>query len=175
MSRLDGMAFGSLGRGSSNGIVSGITFGSWGKIVDDFLALVINSPAFDVAFFLEDAGLGTREIDIFVGREPETPDNTITIYDTGGFPPNPKYLRDNPSVQIKVRSATDDRKIAADILKDIRNVLLNSGDRISGGSIYIQYYEFGGIIDLGVDKQGRFIMVSNYRLVRTLSITTNRE
>ena len=174
MSKLDGVAFGSLGRGSSNGIVSGITFGSWGKVVNDFLALVINSPAFDIATILEDAGLGIRGINIFVGGEPESPDNTITIYDTGGFPPSPKYLRDNPSVQIKVRSAIDDRKIAADVLRSIRNVLLNSENRISGGSIYIQYHEFGGIIDLGVDKQGRFIMVSNYRLVRTLSITTHR-
>ncbi|HEC65816.1 MAG TPA: hypothetical protein ENI23_11000 [bacterium] len=136
--------------------------------------VVINSPAFDIATILDRESIGVLGVKIFVGREPETPDECITVYDTGGFPPSPKYLRDNPSVQIKVRTLPDDGKTASDTLRDIRNVLLNSGNRIVSGSTYIQYHEFGGVIDLGVDIKGRFMAVTNFRLVRVLSIATNR-
>lgn len=175
MSRLDGIAFGSLGRGSSNGLVNGIAFGSWGKIVDDFLELTVNSPAFDMATILDRAGIGTIGVDLFVGVEPETPDKCITVYDTGGFSPNPKFLRDEPTVQFKSRGLPADGKTPADLLQSIRNVLLNSVNKTVGDSLYIQYREFGGIIDLGADEKNRVMYVTNFRLVRTLSIITNRE
>ena len=112
---------------------------------------------------------------MFVGQEPETPDECITVYDTGGFPPNAKYLRDEPTVQFKVRGLPFDGKTPTDLLQSIRNRLLNSANTTVGDSLYIQYIEFGGIIDLGADKKERMMYTTNFRLVRILSVITNRE
>ncbi len=68
----------------------------------------MNSPAEDIKDMLEaedlDLAFGTN---LFIGFEPSTPPNTVTIFDTGGYSPqltfdkSEKYER--PSIQIRVR------------------------------------------------------------------------
>ncbi len=76
---------------------------------------------------------------VWIGKQPTTPDRTITIYDSGGRTPNPKWLLDYPSVQIRIRGGQNDYDVASQKAIEVRNRLLGresyndyagSGDRI---------------------------------------------
>lgn len=71
----------------------------------------MNAPSVDIKDMLEsDSSLGLvcgKGGNLFIGREPDTPDNTVTIFDTYGRPG--KLTMDNalyeyPNVQIRVRN-----------------------------------------------------------------------
>ena len=74
--------------------------------------MVANGTAEDFSGILVTAGVGTIGATsgwrIGVAVEPDgsgIPDTTITLFDTGGFSPNPKWIIDEPSVQIRVRGS----------------------------------------------------------------------
>jgi len=69
----------------------------------------MNAASEDIKDIILTLGLGlTFTTDLFIGREPENPDNTVTIFDTPGgrpglvFEGSDNYFR--PSVQIRVRN-----------------------------------------------------------------------
>ena len=70
----------------------------------------MNAPAEDIKDMLEaESSLGlTFQTDLFIGREPSKPDNSVTIFDTSGYPPMLTLGNDSqyyyPSVQIRVRN-----------------------------------------------------------------------
>lgn len=138
---------------------------------------LVNSPANDLAILLERAGLGITETDIFVGTMPDLPNFCIVTYDTGGFPPNAKYLREEPTVQIRVRGNAKNLNEVEIKMREIRDALLNSGNQIVDGSTYTQYHEFLGVLTWPKDEKDRPVQSTNFRLVRLIvpSIETNRE
>ena len=148
---------------------------SWGYGL--FPAGAINSPAYDLVILLERVGLGTTGIDLFVGMMPDLPDFCIAAYDTGGRPPSARFLRDEPTVQIRVRGNTKDLLSAAAKMQEIRDALLNSGDQTVDSSTYIQYHEFLGVINWPRDDKDRPMLSTNFRLIRLVapSIKTSRE
>ena len=62
-----------------------------------------NSPSNDLSVVLNDEGVTT---DIYVNFMPNTPNNCLVLYDTSYNPSNPKYLLDEPGVQIRSRATT---------------------------------------------------------------------
>jgi len=72
----------------------------------------MNPASIDIKDMLvAEASLGlTFATNLFVGKEPATPDNCVTIFDTPGFPPDKMYDQsacyDRPSVQIRVRNTS---------------------------------------------------------------------
>lgn len=60
----------------------------------------------EVVSYLVSQNLGTFGTDLFVGFEPDTPTNTVTLYPTGGEPPNALGGKEFPTVQVRVRSGT---------------------------------------------------------------------
>lgn len=70
----------------------------------------MNPASKDIMSFLaEDSSLSLTEgVDLFAGREPATPPNAVTVFDTPGLPPEmfldgPGGLA-SPAVQIRVRN-----------------------------------------------------------------------
>jgi len=70
----------------------------------------MTSPATDLATYMAAGGLGlTVGTDLFVAMQPTTVLDCVTVYDTGGFPPNQSYSGEvfigRPTVQIRVRNS----------------------------------------------------------------------
>ena len=131
----------------------------------------MKSPAHDTALFL--AALPTfafgqfgspTEWGTYVGREPLTPDDVVTVYDTGGLP---DVLIDDvqePTIQVRVRSADYERGYAK--AQEARRALqAATGVTIEGGQV-VQWIGQGGILYIGRDDQDRCLFADNYRMMR---------
>lgn len=125
----------------------------------------MNSAAFDIATFLESE---TVETLCYVNEEPAEPNNCVTIYDTGGS--DPLVVGDvyQPTIQVRVRNLDSQAAYAKqyqirDILQDAINQAINSTD-------YIGMWLQGDIISLGRDENSRYILTSNYRLMRSANV-----
>jgi len=99
----------------------------------------MNSPSDDIKDRLVSiTSLGlTFASNLFIGREPATPANVATIYDTPGYGAAKSYLNDiqyeRPSVQIRVRNVSYPAGWA--LINDIMQQLHNTSFTI-GGAFY---------------------------------------
>src|SRR4051812_10500324 len=101
-----------------------------------------NSPAAQLRGLLVTAGIGsagpTTAWRITVGRQMDTPDAQITLYDLPGTPGLPSLLLDYPTIAVRVRGARDDYLGAYGKIKDVRAFLNGlppqdiDGDHYSG-------------------------------------------
>ncbi len=130
----------------------------------------MNSAAFDIQQQLIDQGV---LVPIFVNSEPTKPNEVITIYDTAGDPPNPKWLLDTPEIQIRSRSK--DQAIAYSNLRDIRDRLLGISQFAEGSSFYIGIWAKDDIGYIGQDESNRSLLTINLRLVRQPDTGEHRE
>ncbi len=137
--------------------------------------MALNPPSSDIATFLAAQGAGTIGTDIFVGMEPSEPDATITVYDTGGIAPNPKFLRDEPQVQVRIRGAVNDYQNAWIKAQETKDILLGAQPQILNGTDYVLFVQIGEMIALGRDENNRPLIVSNWQLVREMASGGNRE
>ncbi len=133
-----------------------------------------NSQAFDIAGYLETNGVGTEGTDIFVSQEPDDPNFSITIYDTGGISPNPAYLRDEPTIQIRVRGDKNGYSTAWDKAQEIKDILLGADPVTLNGTEYVLFTQIGDILSLGYDENKRPLIISNWQLVREFTSGGNR-
>ncbi len=134
-----------------------------------------NSPATDIAQMLNDAVVGTLGTDLFIGKDPPAVATlTITVYDTGGLAPNPKWLRDEPTVQCLVRGEVNDYVNAWTKAQLIKDTLLGADPIILGGTDYVLFTQIADILSLGYDESSRIMLVSNWRLVREMQSGGNR-
>ena len=134
----------------------------------------LNSPAIDISSFLQAQGIGTEGTDLFISREPASPDMTITITDTGGFPPNPKYLRDEPTIQVRVRGNKNDYNSAWNKMQEIKDVMLGAQPQLLNGTDYVLFVLATDPISLGFDESSRPLIISNWNLVREMQSGGNR-
>jgi len=134
--------------------------------------------SFDIATMLQTSGIGTLASDIFVGKEPDydgIDDAIVTVLDTGGFKPNPAYLRDEPTVQVRVRGAPGDYLGTFGKAQSIKDVLLGADTQVINGSRYVRFSQIGDITPLGYDTNNRPLLVSNWALVREMDTGGNRQ
>jgi hypothetical protein len=125
----------------------------------------VTSPAKDIADHLEDLGHGVFGATIFVGEEPASPNNCITVYDTGGgsnvVPDIELY---QPTIQVRVRNTS---YAAGHLLQEqIRDSLVLPLDFEINESHYIGVWVQSDIMSLGRDQTNRNIFTANYRLER---------
>lgn len=105
---------------------------------------------------------------LHVGREPSSPNNTVTIFDTSGSPPQLTYQRgenyEYPAIQIRVRNVSyaDGFSLA----KRIQGILHTiSGIQING-SFYTLVYSTGDPFLLDWDANNRSRCIINFELQR---------
>jgi len=77
----------------------------------------------DIADYLEDQSVGTVGTNIFVGQQPDSPANCVTIIDTGGLRPDIDLPTKKPTFQVLVRNT--DYATGAAKLTSVRNALHN--------------------------------------------------
>ncbi|MEW5725092.1 MAG: minor capsid protein [Thermodesulfobacteriota bacterium] len=130
----------------------------------------MNPVAEDFKDVLVGAGLGTFASSsgwsIHVGRYPEKPDTVICLTDSGGYPSNPAFLIDHPTVQVMVRGTPNGLMAAYYKIVDIRRVLLGRPPEVINGARYVGVWEQSPISLVGWDDKGRPLHTLNFRVTR---------
>lgn len=109
----------------------------------------------EVAQYLEDEGIGTQATNIFISRLPSEPSACISVYDTGGLPPDRYLPTAEPTFQIIVRNpdyALGKAKVDAIValLHQKKNLQL-----VDDGTYFYYIMLMGEPSHIGVDKQDR--------------------
>lgn len=127
------------------------------------------SPAHELALYLESQGVGVfggnTDWSLHVSREPASPDNVITLYDTpGSAPANYGIQLRQPSIQVRVRAAN----YAAGMTKqeEIFSLLNQIQTEEIGGSIYLGVYLTTDFQSIGRDDNDRHLLTANYQVQR---------
>jgi len=88
---------------------------------------------YQIAIILQDNGLGTFATDIFCAKEPDAPDDCITIYNTGGIPDDcldrDSRGAESPNFQVRVRN--NDYLAGYAVMESIREVLNKKSNTIT--------------------------------------------
>jgi len=125
---------------------------------------------FQIAQILQNDGVGTFGTDIFISKEPESPDNTITIYKTGGLPDNTlkfgNYTQEIHNFQVRVRN--NNYQSAHTTMNSVR-LSIEKGIKTltdSGGTDYLKIQMVSLPIDLSRDTTNRCIITANFTCMR---------
>lgn len=108
----------------------------------------------DIADYLEDEGLGTVGTDIFVGNQPETPVNCITVFDTGGQKPSIDIPTKRPTFEVLVRAT--DYATGKDLIDSVRTLLHNKYNEtlVVDGNYFFSINAVAEAGHLGKDELG---------------------
>jgi hypothetical protein len=124
----------------------------------------------DIKDMLEaESSLGlTFAINLFIGKEPEKPDDTVTIFDTMGFPDDLTFdateIYERPSIQIRVRS--NDYMTGMTLAQDIKASLHGRGNETWNGTLYTVIRSVGGPALMDWDGSDRARFIINFNLQR---------
>lgn len=130
-----------------------------------------DSIPYQIAQILEDDGVGVFASTLFVSKEPDSPDNVVTVYGSGGIPDDCLDLnqrdseihnfqvrvRDNsyPSMQSKMEEVRDSIEKALKTLAD------------SGGTNHFRIWMTSLPTDLPRDSHNRSILTANFSCMRS--------
>ena len=132
---------------------------------------MMNSCAEDIKDMLvaESSLALTYGEDLFIGKEPVSPINCVTVYDTSGFAPqltlqgrNDNYYY--PSVQIRVRNTK--YTTGWDVVQDIADALHGRHSETWNGTLYTMIRTSSGPALLDWDERGRVHFVVNFFIQR---------
>ena len=128
----------------------------------------MNSAADDIATILEDEAVATRATDLFVGQEPDGPDNCLTIYDAGGGSIldalDPDAEAEIAEVQVRARNNSYAAAVAA--LEAVKSAVNLKQWVEVGTTTYEGIWRSTSIIQLESDAKGRTVLVQTYRTLR---------
>ena len=135
----------------------------------------MNAPSVDIKEILEaygeSSGLGLYYANnLFIGKEPDKPDNCVTIFDTPGFPP---YLGltdvgyEYPSVQIRVRNRKQTDGWFQ--IEEIKDVLHGFHQTVVNGTLYTLISCSSGPALLDWDDKERVRFIINFNLQRRVA------
>lgn len=129
-----------------------------------------NPVAYDIAMILDTEGVGTFATDIFVSKEPNDPDNCITIYSTGGIPNQCLDLAENDEIcYFQVRVRNNNYLTCYSVLTSIQAEIQKAKYKTvtdSNGTTYYSIWSTTTPIDLQRDTTNRCIVVQNYACLR---------
>lgn len=131
----------------------------------------MNAASVDIAAMLvaDDSLNLTVKDNLYVGREPDSPDNCVTIFDTPGGPPQLVLGTDGneyyfPTIQVRVRN--NDYRIGYNLAHDIMVSLHARGQQTWGGTLYSVIKAMADPALLNWDENGRARFVVNFELQR---------
>jgi hypothetical protein len=136
-------------------------------------------PSEGVKDLLVAAGAGvfnaTSGWSIRISRQQDSPDTHITVYDTTGEDPNPRYLLDFPRTQVKVRGNQSGYVAARDKCTEVVDALQGLPSQTIGGDLWVGLWAVGGPIFLGYDDKDRPEFTLNFRHIIEPPSGTYRE
>jgi hypothetical protein len=128
----------------------------------------MNSSAFDIRDLLVTALGLVKGTTIFLGVEPANPDNTVTVFDTPGLPPDLTLDRDEkygrPSIQVRVRN--NNYQTGWALANNIKDALHGRANETLGGTYYSLISATDEPAMLDYDRNGRPRFIINFNLQR---------
>ena len=114
----------------------------------------------DIAAYLETAGVGTVNSNIFTGHLPDTTSNCLALYQYAGEPPELVGEIENPRLTARVRNVSydDGQKKARDVLKALHTL----NERTINGHRYLYIRAAGSIAQLGRDHEKRALFTIDF-------------
>lgn len=129
----------------------------------------MKAPSIDIRdMLIADTSLGlVYEQNLWIGKEPPKPNDTVVIFDTTSFAPwlgltDKGY--EYPSVQIRVRNL--DYETGWDLIHAIMNSLHGRAQETWNGSLYTVIYCSSGPAMLDWDDSQRVRFIVNFNLQR---------
>ncbi len=102
---------------------------------------------------------------IEISAMPKTPDRVVSINDTGGLDPNPKWLIDYPTLQLLVRGKIGDYLATYLEAKAYKDLLLGITSQDISGDRWISVTQNGDLGSIGRDENERPIFAVNFALI----------
>lgn len=114
---------------------------------------------------------------VYISSEPqETPNQCITVYDTGGRDPDPKWRLDYPNVQVRVRGAKEQYAATWERARKIRDLILGAPAQEIQSWRWESFLVVGDVNFLMYDQSRRPIFTINVRLIgEPLWVEPNRQ
>lgn len=133
------------------------------------------SPAEVAAsFFSSEVGGATGWVVKF-GKQVPTPDKTITMFDTGGQPPNPKWAVDFVTIQALVRAGPNEYGVCWTKARAVRDALLGIDSVTVGSDRWVSVVCQGDVGFVGYDDRERPTCSVNFRVIIEPGSVGNRE
>lgn len=120
--------------------------------------------ATDIAFYLEEQGLGDTKSDIFVGLMPDQPDNCIALFEYAGSPPDLHWPGEYPGLQVRVRDKSYPAGKAK--IEQIVRVLHGLHETDLGGTRYLLVKARGSPEVLKRDNNNRVELFVNFEIIK---------
>ena len=132
--------------------------------------MAVVTPAEHMKDLLDGLGYtfgGSGNFAMYIGGLPaSTPHRVIGLYDAGGKNPNPKWLLDYPSVQIRVRGGVNDYAIAYQEARKVRDLILGVSSYTAGnGDRIVMANAIGDVAFMGRDDSARPEFSFNFALI----------
>lgn len=128
----------------------------------------MNAPSEDIRDILVAGGLGlVFTTNLFIGKEPTTPKNCVTLFDTHGRPPDLGLTSqgyERPSVQIRVRHT--DYRTGWALAQNIKDLLHGKEHETWNGTLYTVIYCSSGPALLDWDDNNNVRFVVNFNMQR---------
>lgn len=124
----------------------------------------MNNVETEIATYLEEQEIGTVGTDLFVGDLPDSTDNEIAVFNTGGYQPDIYLPTSSPTIEILVRNKSYAN--CASKMQDIVDALHNQYNvtLISGGNYYYYIRLVAEPSSLGRDEKGRQEFSANFEI-----------
>jgi hypothetical protein len=119
---------------------------------------------------IDESSLGLAfATNLFIGKEPSSPNNCVTIFDTASFPPMLTLDRNGnyeyPSVQIRIRNTS--YQTAWDLANTIKDLLHGSGQvTMENGTLYTSIICMSTPTLLDWDENNRARFIINFNIQR---------
>lgn len=133
--------------------------------------MTVYSPAEGMMTLLKAANIATDGVvtptnwKVYIGVYQAEPDNCVTLRDTGGLNPNPRYLLDNPTVQIIIRGNVNGYKEAFAKARQVKDCLLRIDPQNVGDDRWNAIVVFSDIAFIGNDDKDRPMLTLNLRAI----------
>lgn len=131
----------------------------------------MNPVSIDVKDMLEAAGLGLEyKTNLFIAKEPDAPDDCVTVFDTPSFPPDytiagpdEVYYRSSCQIRIRNNGYTSGMTVARNILDSLHARVNNT---TWNGTVYTVTEATGEPSLLAWDDSNRVIIIINFNFQR---------
>jgi hypothetical protein len=134
----------------------------------------MNAPSVDIREILEaygeSSGIGIADNAFFIGREPATPKNCITIIDVSGYPPEQRLDGvgyEYPAIHIRVRNT--DYVAGWNLANEIKTVLHGLAQTVINSTLYSSISCSSGPAHLDWDENGNARFFINFNLQRRVA------
>lgn len=118
----------------------------------------------DVGSYLQAQGIGTVNSTIFLGQQPSTPDQCITLYEYEGDEMARTWRGEFPKLQVRARSKsyTAGRGLLDSVIEELHGL----GRTTMGSTVYLYMNALQSPQYLGQDKMERHEWAVNFRVVK---------